>query len=222
MTDQTKPNLLPSDVRQWFYYPIEMPLTEDGQGPATVGKDAARITYEVWDVLLNTHGSFDNLPDAINEAMRLNMLSVSPSAQEHAVELPDAGPVTQDVAGPERIRVAQDADGFWTCREAVSGSQEYVRADLLTSLAAENERLRSQVREQALKSIADLGQAQEAWEAQLKAEAERDALAAEVKALRSELADMKDEWEAECEGRMQAMAKVRALRRQLADHGDDE
>ena len=50
---------------------------------------------------------------------------------------------------PERIRVAQDADGFWTCREAVSGSQEYVRADLyaaleaeLVALSAENERLR--------------------------------------------------------------------------------
>lgn len=43
---------------------------------------------------------------------------------------------------PERIRVAQDTDGFWTCREAVSGSQEYVRADLHASLAAEVERLR--------------------------------------------------------------------------------
>jgi hypothetical protein len=32
---------------------------------------------------------------------------------------------------PERIRVAQDADGFWTCREAISGSQEYVRVDIL-------------------------------------------------------------------------------------------
>ncbi len=31
---------------------------------------------------------------------------------------------------PERIRVEQDAEGFWTCREAVSGSQEYVRADI--------------------------------------------------------------------------------------------
>ena len=29
---------------------------------------------------------------------------------------------------PARIRVAQDADGFWTCREAVSGSPEYIRA----------------------------------------------------------------------------------------------
>lgn len=32
-------------------------------------------------------------------------------------------------AAPERIRVAQDEDGFWTCREAISGSQEYIRAD---------------------------------------------------------------------------------------------
>jgi hypothetical protein len=60
------------DVRQWFHYPIEMPLSADGQGPATIGADAASITYEVWDVLLNTHASFDNLHDAINEAMRLN------------------------------------------------------------------------------------------------------------------------------------------------------
>lgn len=37
---------------------------------------------------------------------------------------------------PDRIRVAQDADGFWTCREAVSGSQEYVRADIVDSLIA--------------------------------------------------------------------------------------
>jgi len=41
---------------------------------------------------------------------------------------------TRDEA-PERIRVAQDADGFWTCREAISGSQEYVRADLASAPA---------------------------------------------------------------------------------------
>lgn len=34
------------------------------------------------------------------------------------------------VKAPERIRVAQDAEGFWTCREAISGSTEYIRADL--------------------------------------------------------------------------------------------
>ena len=60
------------DVRTWFHYPIEMPLTAGGQGPATVGNDAASISYEVWDQALSTHGSFDNLPDAINEAMRMN------------------------------------------------------------------------------------------------------------------------------------------------------
>lgn len=60
------------DVRQWYHYPIEMPVTANGEGPATVGIDAEKITYEVWDVLFNTHASFDNLPDAINEAMRLN------------------------------------------------------------------------------------------------------------------------------------------------------
>lgn len=61
-----------ADCRKWFHYPIEMPVTAEGQGPATVGVDAAKITYEVWDELLRSHASFDNLPDAINEAMRLN------------------------------------------------------------------------------------------------------------------------------------------------------
>lgn len=37
---------------------------------------------------------------------------------------------------PERIRVAQDSEGFWTCREAVSGSQEYVRADIVEDMLA--------------------------------------------------------------------------------------
>lgn len=36
---------------------------------------------------------------------------------------------------PERIRVAQDADGFWTCREAVSGSKEFIRADIAEQMA---------------------------------------------------------------------------------------
>lgn len=46
------------------------------------------------------------------------------------------------VNAPEKIRVAQDSDGFWTCREAISGSQEYVRADLVAELEAENEWLK--------------------------------------------------------------------------------
>ena len=64
---------VPANVREWLYYPIEMPMTADGKGPATVGKDAVKISYEVWDRLYNPHASFDNLPDAINEAMRLTI-----------------------------------------------------------------------------------------------------------------------------------------------------
>ena len=63
-----------TDCRKWFYYPIEMPLTVEGNGPAILGRDSInKITYEVWDRELNSHASFDNLPDAINEAMRLNL-----------------------------------------------------------------------------------------------------------------------------------------------------
>ena len=60
----------PFDVQTWPYYPIEMPLKE-GQGPATYA-ECDQITYEVWDHFCNSHGSFEYLPDAINEAMRLS------------------------------------------------------------------------------------------------------------------------------------------------------
>jgi len=60
------------DVRKWEFFPVPMPITSDGKGPATIGKDAVRIEYEVWDSLFVTHASHDNLPDAINEAMFLN------------------------------------------------------------------------------------------------------------------------------------------------------
>ena len=66
-----EPVTVPANVRQWHYYPIEMPVTAGGDGPATVGDDAARMTYEVWDWTFNSHGSFDNLPDAINCAMNM-------------------------------------------------------------------------------------------------------------------------------------------------------
>jgi hypothetical protein len=65
----------PADVRTWPYYPIEMPL-KDGQGPATHA-DCDQITYEVWDHFYNSYSSFEHLPDAINEAMRLSTLLLS-------------------------------------------------------------------------------------------------------------------------------------------------
>lgn len=59
------------NVREWYYFPIQMPVDKDGNGPAEVGL-SVRIDYEVWDQLCNTWASYNNLPDAINEAMRLN------------------------------------------------------------------------------------------------------------------------------------------------------
>lgn len=60
------------DCHTWYYYPMMIPVTEDGQGPATIGEDAVGVVYEVWDADLNTHATYTNLPDAINEAIRLN------------------------------------------------------------------------------------------------------------------------------------------------------
>ena len=57
--------------RRWQYYPIEMPLTKDGQGPATLGDDAVSVSYEVWEAgTLRTVSSHDYLPDAIEAALR--------------------------------------------------------------------------------------------------------------------------------------------------------
>ena len=61
----------PLNCRSWPFFVIEMPLTKDGDGPATVGEDADKITYEVWDHLCNTYSSHVYLPSAINEALRL-------------------------------------------------------------------------------------------------------------------------------------------------------
>jgi hypothetical protein len=60
----------PHDVRTWPYYPILMPL-EDGQGPAS-DAECDKITWEVWDRFCNSVGTFDYLPDAINDAMKRN------------------------------------------------------------------------------------------------------------------------------------------------------
>jgi hypothetical protein len=79
------------DCRKWWFYPIEMPLTPDGEGPAIPGRDPiGSITYEVWDRQLNSHASFDNLPDAINEALRRNATAPTPTAVDDSAE-PDTG-----------------------------------------------------------------------------------------------------------------------------------
>ncbi|HEX7856258.1 MAG TPA: hypothetical protein VF503_21490 [Sphingobium sp.] len=76
---------LAANVRYWPYYPIEMPITAEGFGPASIGKDAAKLTYEVWDQTCLSHGSFNLLPDAINEAMRLSATTPATGAEAVAV-----------------------------------------------------------------------------------------------------------------------------------------
>ncbi|MBB3990308.1 hypothetical protein GGR19_001722 [Croceicoccus naphthovorans] len=62
---------LPKDVRAWPHFVITVPVTAKGEGPATLA-EADRLTWEVWDWSFETHGVFDNLPDALNLAIHLN------------------------------------------------------------------------------------------------------------------------------------------------------
>jgi hypothetical protein len=92
--------MLSRNCRDWFYFPIEMPVTNAGWGPATVGLDADKITYCVWDKLFNEHGSFDNLYDAINEAMRLNHEDQhSPTGKGETNPLKDRGKMIKPFPG---------------------------------------------------------------------------------------------------------------------------
>jgi hypothetical protein len=59
----------PLDTRTWPFFPITLPLLQ-GEGPVSAA-ECDSITWEVWDRTLTSYGSFDNLPDAINEALRL-------------------------------------------------------------------------------------------------------------------------------------------------------
>jgi len=68
------------------YFVVEMPLSADGEGPATIGEDAASMTYEIWDVCLNTISSHDLLSDAIRACEKLNGLDELESKLSIAVE----------------------------------------------------------------------------------------------------------------------------------------
>lgn len=59
------------DPRTWPFYPIVMPLTKEGYGPASEG-EIFKICWQVWDCHCNLFGQFDYLPDAISHAMKMN------------------------------------------------------------------------------------------------------------------------------------------------------
>lgn len=56
--------------RNWFYFPIPMPLNEYGYGPVS-DEECHKMTYEVWDRFCNTYASFDYLYDAIDLSLYL-------------------------------------------------------------------------------------------------------------------------------------------------------
>ena len=62
-------------------YVVEMPITASGNGPATVGFDAARMTYEVWDAAtLNTIGDPHSLLSDANRAWLRALSKETPDA----------------------------------------------------------------------------------------------------------------------------------------------
>lgn len=55
---------------RWFFI-IVMPVDEYGHGPAKL-KEAAKLTWEVWDQEVTSHSSHDYLADAIDDCERRN------------------------------------------------------------------------------------------------------------------------------------------------------
>lgn len=65
-----KPRVKP--VWSWPFFPIVMPVTKDGLGPADM-HETDRLTWEVWETgTLNSHASYDYLFEAINHALELS------------------------------------------------------------------------------------------------------------------------------------------------------
>lgn len=60
-----------NDPTTWPFYPIVMPMTKDGQGPAT-GADIHTIYFEVWDKFCNAYVVGASQPAAIKAAMMMN------------------------------------------------------------------------------------------------------------------------------------------------------
>jgi hypothetical protein len=60
-----------SERRALPFYVVEMPLTASGNGPATIGFDAAKIQYAVWDAAdMTTKSRHELLSDAIPAMFR--------------------------------------------------------------------------------------------------------------------------------------------------------
>lgn len=108
-----------NDVRRWDFYPIVMPLTKDGNGPASVG-EIDRLTWEVWDRCHQSHASYDNLSDAINDCMSRNALAAATKAEQepwdHAVRFKDYGWGYASELDAEQRELVLQGIPFWEVR----------------------------------------------------------------------------------------------------------
>lgn len=68
---------LPTDMSEWAYYPIEMPIDKDGNAPATIGEECIAMQYQVWDRAGIAYGTYYLLPDAVNKAMQLSLAKLN-------------------------------------------------------------------------------------------------------------------------------------------------
>lgn len=61
------------DKKVWYYYPIDIPLNHQGDGPVSY-KECTSVSYEVWDQSANLISTHESLLEAAEEASRLNKL----------------------------------------------------------------------------------------------------------------------------------------------------
>ena len=104
-----------NDVRRWDFYPIVMPLTKDGNGPASAG-EINRLTWEVWDRCHQSHASYDNLSDAINDCMSSNALAAAPKAEP--VDADDFGDALLAFLFRHGLKVALDVSEIEALRQS--------------------------------------------------------------------------------------------------------
>jgi len=58
------------DPKTWPFFPIIIP-TKEGRGPVS-DEECDKIGWEVWDQFCLASQSFNNLPEAISFAMKMN------------------------------------------------------------------------------------------------------------------------------------------------------
>lgn len=126
------------------------------------------------------------IEDLARAIARQEIAALSGRARSRAEDA-RVGPVTWRGDPPDRIRVEQDIDGFWTCRKAVSGSPEFIRVDLYEAALRSRNATIAGLEHQLSEAVQDheddkahIAHADAYRKAQEEAERERDDLRAQL------------------------------------------